>query len=68
MQTYMLCRGHISSTQQTVLYSVLQSDRNSFGGKVVLDSVNMASKDAGSISDEMYKSLYVRIFIMVIFL
>ena len=35
-------------------YSVIQSDRNIFCGDVVLDSVNMASRDEGSILDQLY--------------
>ena len=36
-------------------YSMMQSDRNSFCGEIVLDSVNMASKDKDSFSEQIYK-------------
>ena len=41
----------------------MQSDGNGFCGNVVLDSFN---KDEDNILDQMYKSKYVRIFIMMI--
>ena len=36
-------------------YSVMQSDRNSFGGDVVLDSFNMSYRDEDSILDQKYE-------------
>ena len=47
-------------------YSVMQSDGNIFCGDVVLDSFNEASRDEDNILDQVYKSKYVRIFIMMI--
>ena len=35
--------------------SVMHSDKNSFDGDVVLDSVNMASRDENSILDKLYE-------------
>ena len=49
-----------------VLYSVMQSHGNSFCGDVVLISFNKASRDDDNILDQVYKSKYVRIFIMMI--
>ena len=36
----------------------MQSDRNSFCGNVVLDSVNMKHKDEDSIMPNLWKQLY----------
>ena len=47
-------------------YSVMQSDGNSFGGDVVLDSFNKTFRDEDNILDQIYKSEYVRIIIMMI--
>ena len=47
-------------------YSVMQSDGNSFCGDVVSDSFNKASGDEDNILDQIYKSKYVRIIIMMI--
>ena len=41
---------------------MMQSDGNSF----VLNSFNKASRDEDNILDQVYKSKYVRIFIMMI--
>ena len=37
------------------MYSVMQSDGNSFGGDVVSDSSNKTSLDEDNNSDEIYK-------------
>ena len=47
-------------------YSVMQSDGNSFCGDVVLNSFDKASRDKDNILDQVYKSKYVRISIMMI--
>ena len=47
------------------IYSVMQSDRNSFRGYVVSDSFNKTSRDEDNISDQIYRSKYVRICIMM---
>ena len=44
----------------------MQSDGNSFCGDVVLDSFNKASRDEDKILYQVYKSKYVRIYIMMI--
>ena len=44
----------------------MQSDGNGFCGDVVLDSFIKASRDEDNMLDQMYKSKYVRNFIMVI--
>ena len=44
----------------------MQSDGNSICGDVVLNSFNKASRDEDNILDKVYKSKYVRIFIMKI--
>ena len=49
------------------LYSVMQSDGISFRGDVVLDSFNRAYWDEDTILEQIYKSKYVRIFIMMRF-
>ena len=49
-----------SPPEKTYRYSVMQSDRNSFCGDVVLDSVNMAPRDKDSISTKYMKSKHVR--------
>ena len=49
-----------------MIYSVMQSDGNNFCGDVVLDSDNMASRDADSISEKCMESKYFRIFILKI--
>ena len=38
-----------------MIYTVLQSDRNTFYGDVVLDSFNKASRDEDNISGQIYK-------------
>ena len=38
------------------IYRVMQSDRKSFCGDVVLDSVNMTYRDADSIWDQKYEN------------
>ena len=38
------------------MYSVMQSDGNSFWGDAVLDNLNMACMDEGSILDQKYKN------------
>ena len=38
------------------MYSVIQSDGNSFLGDVILDSFNMAYGDEGSILDQKYEN------------
>ena len=48
------------------LYSVMQSDGNSFWGNVVLDGFDRASRDEDNILDQIYNSKYIRIFIMMI--
>ena len=47
-------------------YAVMQSDGNGICGYVVLDSFNKASGNEDNILDQMYKSKYVRIFVMMI--
>ena len=47
-------------------YGVMQSYRNSFCRDVVLDSFNKASKVEDKILDQICKSKYVRIFIIII--
>ena len=49
-----------------MFYSVMQSDGNSFGGDVVSDSFNKTLRDEENILDQVYKSKYVRIFIIMI--
>ena len=44
----------------------MESDGNSFGGDVVSDSFNKASRDDKNISTQIYKSKYVRIMILLI--
>ena len=44
----------------------MQSNGDSFCGDVVLNSFNKASRDEDNILDQVYKSKYVRIFIMMI--
>ena len=44
----------------------MQSDGNSFGGYIVLDSFNNASGDEYNIVEQIYVNKYVRIFIMMI--
>ena len=44
----------------------MQSDGNSFGGHVVLNSLKKASRDEENILDQVYESKYVRIFIIMI--
>ena len=43
------------------MYSVMQSDVNSLGGDVVLNSFNKASRYEDNILDQVYKNNYVRI-------
>ena len=45
---------------------MVQSYGNSFCGDVVLNSFKKASQDEDNILDQVYKSKYVRIFIMMI--
>ena len=45
------------------MYSVMQSDGNSFYGDVVFDSFNNASRDKDSILDQKYKNEDFGIFI-----
>ena len=44
----------------------MQSDGNSFCGDVVLNSFNKSFRDKDHIFDQVFKSKYVRIFIMMI--
>ena len=44
-----------SSSRVTPLHSVMQSDGNSFGGNVVLDSFNKVCRDRDSILDQKYE-------------
>ena len=44
----------------------MHSDGNSFGGDVVLDSFNKASRDEDNILDQQFKSRNDQIFIMMI--
>ena len=46
------------------MYSVMQSDRNSFCGDVVLGSFNQTSWDEDNILDQIYKRKCVRIIVM----
>ena len=48
------------------MYSVMQSDGNSFWGDVVLDNFNKTLRGKENILDQIYKSKYVRIIIMII--
>ena len=54
----------IVSAKDACTYIVMQSDKFSFCGDVVLDSLNMASRDEDSILKQISK--YVRISIMMI--
>ena len=47
-------------------YSMMQSDGNSFGRDVVSESFNKTMRDEENILDQIYKSQYVRINIMMI--
>ena len=48
-------------------YSVMQLDRNSFGGDVVSDNFNKTFRDVDNNLDQIYKSKYVRIiFVMIL--
>ena len=51
---------------ETLTYSVMQSDGNSFCGDVVLDSFNKTSRDEDNNIKQMYKSKYVFIIIFMI--
>ena len=51
----------------SIFYSVMQSDRNSISGDVVLDG-NRVYLDEFNILDQIYKSKYVRIIFMMIFI
>ena len=51
---------------QTLMSSVMQSDGNRFGGDVVFDSFNKASRDEQDILDQIYKSKYVCIIFLII--
>ena len=46
---------------------VMQSDRNSFWGDVVLDSINMASGEEDSMLDQIHEEQIYLIFIMEVF-
>ena len=46
----------------------MQSDRNGFGRDVVFDSFNKTSRDEDNILDKIYKSKYIRIILMMIFI
>ena len=46
----------------------MQSDGNSICGDVVSDSFNKTPRDEENILDQIYKSKYVRIIIMMIFI
>ena len=49
-------------------YSVMQSDAwNSFGGDAVSEKFNKTCRDEDNILEQIYKSKYVRIIIMMIF-
>ena len=48
------------------MYSLMQSDGNGICGDIVLDSFSKVSRDEDNILDQMFKSKYVRIFIMMI--
>ena len=58
--------AELSNLYRFRIYSVVQSDGNSFCGDVVLDSFNMAYRDKNSILDQNMKSKYFGIFIMKI--
>ena len=47
-------------------YSVMQTDRNSFCGDVVLDSFNMSYRDGESILDQIYTKNDVQLIFMMI--
>ena len=47
-----------SEKHRIFMYRVMQSDRNSFYGDVVLDSLNKVSRDEYIILDQKYKSKY----------
>ena len=47
-------------------YTVMQSDGNRLYGDVVSESYNKTSRDEDNISDQISKSRYVRIIIMII--
>ena len=49
-----------------ILYSVMQSDGNSFDGDVVSDSFNKTLRDEDNILELIFQSKYVRIIIMMI--
>ena len=49
-----------------IFYSVMQSDGNNICGNVVFNSFNKASRDKDNTLDQVYKSKYDRIFIMMI--
>ena len=50
-----------------ISYIVMQSDRNSISGYVVLDSFNREFWDEYNILDQIYRSKYVRIIYMIIY-
>ena len=52
--------------QRRMVYTVMQSDGNSFSGDVVSNNCNKTSRDEDNILDQIYKSKYVWIFIMMI--
>ena len=54
------------ASDQSVSYSVIQSDGNIFCGDVVSDSINKEYRDGDNILDQIYKSKYVRIVIIMI--
>ena len=51
-----------------LLYSVIQSDGNSFWCDVVLENFKKTSQDEDNIFYQIYESKYVRIIIMMIFI
>ena len=74
METLHAARYNVLQTKQTwntnsaipLIYSVLQSDGNKFCGDVVSGSFNKIYHDEEKILDQIYKSKYVCIIIMMI--
>ena len=69
MDSYCWCSTRFSSSHSftvSSIYSVMQSDGNSFCGDVVLDSFNMMYRDEDNILYQIYRSKYFRIIIMMI--
>ena len=50
---------------EVLVDSVMQSDRNSFCGDVVMKSFEKGSRDEENMLDQIYKSKYVRNFIIM---